>query len=260
MAPQDIKLTGFELLELLGQGGMGVVWKARQLSLDRLVAIKLLPPHIGHNADSIKQIMTEARTAAKLKHSGIVQVYDASEEHGHYFFVMEFVNGYNVGKWLARSKVLPWKEVLVVAELVALALDYAWETSGMIHCDIKPENIMVDQDGTIKVADLGLSRTRESRDSSEETEITGTPSYMSPEQVRGDLSLDCRTDIYSPGPLLLPVHPADRVFFLFDLSGHSLRPWIPAHPSGCCPPADRGQPLVDKALHAFHGGYPGAFI
>ena len=212
MVPQDIKLTGFELLELLGQGGMGVVWKARQLSLDRLVAIKLLPPHIGHNPESIKQIMTEARTAAKLKHSGIVQVYDASEENGHYFFVMEFVNGYNVGKWLARSKVLPWKDVLVVAESVAMALDYAGETSGMIHCDIKPENIMVDQDGTIKVADLGLSRTCESRDNREETEITGTPSYMSPEQVRGDESLDCRTDIYSLGATIYHLITGRRMF------------------------------------------------
>jgi hypothetical protein len=212
MAPQDIKLTGFELLELLGQGGMGVVWKARQLSLDRLVAIKLLPANIGHNPDSIKQIMTEARTAAKLKHSGIVQVYDASEEHGHYFFVMEFVNGYNVGKWLARVKMLPWKEALVVAESVALALDYAWEYSGMIHCDIKPENIMVDQDGTIKVADLGLSRTRESGDDNETNEITGTPSYMSPEQVRGDESLDCRTDIYSLGATIYQMVTGRRMF------------------------------------------------
>lgn len=212
MVSQDIKLTGFELLELLGQGGMGVVWKARQLSLDRLVAIKLLPSHIGHNPDSIKQIMTEARTAAKLKHSGIVQVYDASEENGHYFFVMEFVNGYNVGKWLARAKVLPWKEVLVVAESVAMALDYAWDTAGMIHCDIKPENIMVDQDGTIKVADLGLSRTCESLDNREETEITGTPSYMSPEQVRGDETLDCRTDIYSLGATIYQLVTGRRMF------------------------------------------------
>jgi hypothetical protein len=212
MAQQDIKLTGFELLELLGQGGMGVVWKARQLSLDRLVAIKLLPSRIGNDPESIKQIMTEARTAAKLKHSGIVQVYDASEEHGHYFFVMEFVNGYNVGQWLTRSKVLSWKDMLVVAESVALALDYAWRTAGMIHCDIKPENIMVDQDGTIKVADLGLSRTRESRDDKALEEITGTPAYMSPEQVRGEVPLDCRTDIYSLGASMYQMVTGRRMF------------------------------------------------
>jgi serine/threonine protein kinase len=211
MAEQDIKLTGFELLELLGQGGMGIVWKARQLSLDRLVAIKLLPSRIGNDPESIKQIMTEARMAAKLKHSGIVQVYDASEEHGHYFFVMEFVNGYNVSQWLGRSKVLPWKDVLVVAEAVAMALDYAWRKAGMIHCDVKPENIMVDQDGTIKVADLGLSRTQ-SREDKAQDEIMGTPAYMSPEQVRGDEPLDCRTDIFSLGSSMYQMLTGRRLF------------------------------------------------
>jgi Leucine-rich repeat (LRR) protein len=212
MAGTKIKLTGFELLELLGQGGMGVVWKARQLSLDRLVAIKLLPAQIGQDPESITQIITEARTAARLKHSGIVQVYDASEENGNYFFVMEYVDGYNVGQWLTRSKVLPWKDALVVAESVALALEYAWQTAGLIHCDIKPENIMVDGDGTIKVADLGLSRTRDSREYHELSDIMGTPAYMSPEQVRGDVPLDCRTDIYALGATLYQMVTGHRLF------------------------------------------------
>ncbi|MEI6148415.1 MAG: protein kinase [bacterium] len=212
MDPQDIKLTGFELLELLGKGGMGVVWKARQLSLDRLVAIKFLHEAIRQNPDSIKQLMSEARMAAKLKHSGIVQVYDAHEEHGHCFFVMEFVEGYSVGQWLSRSKLVPWKDALLVVESVAVALDYAWRTAGMIHCDVKPENIMVDKDGTIKVADLGLSRTLDSRSGQDESEVTGTPSYMSPEQVYGDVELDCRTDIYSLGALLYQMVTGKRPF------------------------------------------------
>lgn len=212
MVETKIKLTGFELLELLGEGGMGAVWKARQLSLDRLVAVKLLLPQVGQDPESIQQIMTEARTAARLKHPGIVQVYDASEENGHYFFVMEYVDGYSVGQWLVRSKVLPWKEALVVVESVALALEYAWQTAGLIHCDIKPENIMVDRDGTIKVADMGLSRTRESRDYQDMTDIVGTPAYMSPEQVRGDVSLDCRTDIYALGATLYQMVTGRRLF------------------------------------------------
>ena len=209
---QDIKLTGFEMLELIGQGGMGVVWKARQLSLDRLVAIKLLAAQFAQKPEAVRQIMTEARTAAKLKHSGIVQVYDASEEHGHFFFVMEYVDGYSVGQWLSRSKTLAWKDALVVAEAVALAMDYAWRTARMTHCDIKPENIMVDKDGAIKVADLGLSRTVDSRDVIDESEVMGTPSYMSPEQVRGDVPLDCRADIYSLGATLYQMLTGRRMF------------------------------------------------
>lgn len=206
------KLSGFELLQKVGQGGMGVVWKARQLSLDRIVAVKLLPPELSNTPEEVKRIMTEARTAARLKHPGIVQVYDASEESGAYYFVMEYVDGYNVGEWIRRKKTIPWKDALLVAEYVAAALDYAWQTAGMIHCDIKPENVMVDQDGTIKVSDLGLSLTRETGGTEALTEILGTPSYMSPEQVRGDAPLDCRTDIYSLGATLYHMVTGRRMF------------------------------------------------
>jgi len=207
----DKKLTGFELLQQVGQGGMGVVWKARQLSLDRIVAIKVLRESLSHDPEEVKRIMNEARTAARLKHPGIVQVYDASEEGGSYYFVMEYVDGYNVGQWIRRKQTLPWKDALLVAEYVASALDYAWQSAGMIHCDIKPENVMVDQDGTIKVSDLGLSVTRE-RLSEQQTEVLGTPSYMSPEQVRGDAPLDCRTDIYSLGASLYQMLTGRRLF------------------------------------------------
>lgn len=207
----EIKLTGFELLQKIGQGGMGVVWKARQLSLDRVVAIKLLAPELSKNPDDVKRMMTEARTAARLNHPGIVQVYDASEEDGSFFFVMEYVDGYNVGQWVHRKKTIPWKEALLVAEHVAVALDYAWRSSGMIHCDIKPENIMVDKDGTIKVSDLGLSVTHETR-SNVPSDILGTPSYMAPEQVRGDSDLDCRTDIYSLGATIYQMVTGRRPF------------------------------------------------
>ncbi len=208
----DIKLTGFDLLRKLGQGGMAVVWKARQLSLDRIVAIKLLPQELSHSPEEVKRIMTEARTAARLKHPSIVQVYDASEENGVYFFVMEYVDGYNVGQWIQRKKTIPWRDALLVAEYVAGALDYAWQSAGMIHCDIKPENIMVDQDGTIKVSDLGLSITHDTRGTELPAEIIGTPSYMAPEQVRGEVGLDCRTDIYALGATLYHMVTGRRMF------------------------------------------------
>ena len=214
----DIRLTGFELIEKIGEGGMGHVWKARQLSLDRIVAIKLLPSRYSRDPESVRQIVQEARTAAKLKHPGIVQVYDASEESGNYYFVMEFVDGYNVGQWIKRKAILPVYDALVVVESVVAALDYAWRTAGLIHCDIKPENIMVDQDGTIKVADLGLSLTRDSDLSTPSDEVAGTPGYISPEQVQGLGKLDCRTDIYALGCCLYQMVTGKRPFV--ELSDH----------------------------------------
>lgn len=212
MAVAEITLAGFELIEKLGQGAMGVVWKARQLSLDRLVAIKVIPPEVIRSPDDVRMILQEARTAARLKHSGIVQIYDACEQNGTYFLVMEYVEGYNLGQWLARRKHLGVKDVLVVAEAVAAALDHAWQTTGLMHCDIKPENIMVDQDGTIKVADLGLSRTRDSKDGCPDDEVMGTPAYMSPEQIQGGIPLDCRTDIYSLGAMMYQLLTGKRPF------------------------------------------------
>lgn len=207
-----IRLSGFELIEKLGEGGMGEVWKARQLSLDRIVAVKLLPERVSKDPENLKQLIREARTTAKLKHPGIVQVYDACEQDGCFFFVMEYVAGYNVGQWLARKKVLSHKDALVIVESVAAALHYAWQAAELIHCDIKPENIMVDQDGTIKVADLGLSLTKDTQGDTRSDEIVGTPGYISPEQVLGAVSLDCRTDIYSLGCCLYQMVTGKRPF------------------------------------------------
>jgi len=209
----NFSLPGFELIEKVGEGGMGQVWKARQLSLDRLVAIKFLPPRLSHDPESIHQIIKEARTTARLKHPGIVHVYDASEQDGHCCLVMEFVDGYNVGQWISRKKALSCKDALLVVESVAVALNYAWHEAGLIHCDIKPENIMVDHDGTIKVADLGLSLTRDSQGLIQASdEIAGTPGYISPEQVQGEVALDCRTDIYALGCCLYQMVTGVRPF------------------------------------------------
>jgi serine/threonine-protein kinase len=210
----EFVIPGFELIEKVGEGGMGQVWKARQVSLDRLVAIKMLPPRLSHDTESIKQILKEARTAARLKHHGIVHMYDVCEHDGQTFLVMEFVEGYNVGQWLARKKVLSYKDALAVIESVSVALKYAWRETGLIHCDLKPENIMVDIDGTVKVADLGLSLTRESKNEmlQEGDEITGTPGYISPEQEQGLAPLDCRTDIYSLGCCLYQMVSGVRPF------------------------------------------------
>lgn len=200
----EFKIAGFEVVEKLGEGGMAMVWKARQVSLNRIVAIKILSSRLASDPADIQRFQTEAQAAAKLKHPGIVQVYDAKFEHGVYFFVMEFVAGYTVGDWLIRKGKLSEKDVLLLAECIADALSYAWQKERIIHCDIKPDNIMIDSDGTVKVTDLGLARTISAITSLSriEEEVLGTPAYMSPEQVTGHSDLDCRADIYSLGAML----------------------------------------------------------
>lgn len=198
-----MQIPGFELLEKLGEGGMATVWKARQLSLDRIVAIKILSSRLSKDKADADRFLKEAQAMAALKHPGIIQVYDANVHEGVYYFVMEYVAGYSVGDWIRRKTRISEGDALLTADYVADALHYAWKTQRMIHCDIKPDNIMIDDDGTIKVADLGLSKTIGISGAGEVSdEVMGTPNYMSPEQVMGDASLDCRADIYSLGAML----------------------------------------------------------
>lgn len=208
------QIPGFELIDIIGRGGMAVVWRARQVSLDRIVAVKILHPGAGRQPDDRERLMAEAHAAALLNHPGIVQVHDAGAVDDISYFVMEYVAGYSVGAWLRRSKRLSVEDALAVAEYVCQALHYAWHTGGVIHCDIKPDNIMVDRDGTIKVADLGLARNigQVACAAEDEAEIMGTPSYMSPEQSSGLPDLDCRADIYSLGATLYHMVTGKRLF------------------------------------------------
>jgi serine/threonine-protein kinase len=198
-----LEIPGFEMQSKLGAGGMAEVWKARQVSLDRTVAIKILSAQFSQESEDVKRFQQEAQAAAKLKHSGIVQVYDANAIGGTYYFVMEYVAGYTAGEWLRRKGMIPEKDALLVVECVADALAYAWDTARVVHCDIKPDNIMIDADGSVKVTDLGLARTISAMSAHGLTEeVLGTPAYMAPEQARGETGLDFRADIYSLGATL----------------------------------------------------------
>jgi len=207
-------IPGFEIIKKLGQGGMAIVWLARQLSLDRMVAIKVLLPRFAMAPEEVARFRTEAQAAARLKHPGIVQVYDASVSDNSYYFVMEYIDGYTVGEWVRRKGTLSEHDALLVAEHVCEALGYAWDRAQIIHCDIKPDNVLIDADGTVKVTDLGLARTLNamSTDVIEEEYVLGTPSYMSPEQARGDAYLDFRADIYSLGAMLYHLVTGQRMF------------------------------------------------
>lgn len=209
----DLVLQGFEIGQELGRGGMATVWKARQVSLDRVVAIKILATRVASDPADVQRFQEEARAAARLKHPGIVQVYDASAEDGTYYFVMEYVAGYTVGEWARRKGRLTEKDALLVADCVAEALSHAWNKAGIVHCDIKPDNVMIDDDGTVKVTDLGLARTISAmRQQLQSGYVMGTPAYISPEQVSADKSLDFRADIYSLGAMLYQLVTGKMLF------------------------------------------------
>ena len=195
---------------------MATVYRARQVSLDREVAIKVFEPRFEPTPEDLEQFRNEARVAARLKHPGLVQIYDAVFSGEVCCFVMELVRGYTVGDWGARKGTLSEKEILDLADCVADALDYAWREHQVIHCDIKPENLMVDSDGTVKVLDLGLAKTAQTIKRKElDDQVYGTPQYISPEQAIGQTDLDCRTDIYALGATLYQLATGRTLF-----SGH----------------------------------------
>lgn len=202
-------IEGFRILAKLGHGATSSVWKAEQVSLNRIVVIKVLAERLTHEPEDVALFKAEARLAANFKHTGIVQVYDFGQSaNGQcYYFVMEYISGYSVGDWIRRKGRITESEALVVTQAVADALKYAWDLAQIVHCDIKPDNIMVDGDGSIKVADLGLAHpvktmVNQPGAAAKEVVITGTPNYMAPEQVRGLDSIDCRADIYALGASL----------------------------------------------------------
>ncbi len=213
--PPNIPFLKFE--SIVGYGGMAVVWKAWHRDLNRPVAVKVLDPKFASTKEDVQQFMTEVRTMSSLRHPGIVQGYGAECVDGRYCFIMDYVDGYTFSSLLARKTSLPETDVLIVCESVANAMKYAWDEFGIIHCDIKPENIMVDRDGTIKVTDLGLCQsTAVIQQDGQSEEVVGSPAYISPEQIFGDVTLDCRADIYCLGATLYHLATGRMLFPLMD--------------------------------------------
>ena len=151
--------------------------------------------------EDVSRFLTEAKACARFQHRNIVRVYDSGMVAGTYYFVMELVEGYTFAAYLQRKNRVAVDDVLIILESVAAALEYAWQRFRVVHCDIKPDNLMVDADGTVKVMDLGISRSllTASRAENPNGEIMGTPAYMSPDQIYDMADLDCRADIYSLG-------------------------------------------------------------
>lgn len=198
-----VRLGGYEVLSRLGRGGMGVVYKARQTSVNRIVALKVLPSSLSKDRNYLERFSREAKVAAKLNHPNAVSVLEFGESGGLYYYAMEYVEGANVRTILEREGKIDEREALAIVLQIAQALEHAHSLS-IIHRDIKPENMMVMQDGTAKLCDLGLARQTAAEDASltQSGAVMGTPYYMSPEQARGEKNLDIRTDIYSLGVTL----------------------------------------------------------
>jgi len=194
------QIPGYQILQKIGAGAMASVYKARQLSVDRIVAVKILPKRLSEDPDFVARFYKEARAAAKLSHNNIVQAIDVGEYAGYHYFVMEFVDGKTVYDMMATKRVFEEKEALSIIVQIARALEHA-HAKGFIHRDVKPKNIMITKDGTAKLADMGLARQAADAVAAEAEKgrAYGTPYYISPEQIRGVLDVDFRADIYSLG-------------------------------------------------------------
>ena len=190
-----------EILELLGQGGMGAVYKARQKTLDRLVALKILPTHLSRDAAFTERFTREARALARLNHPHVVMVFDFGRAGELFYFLMEYVDGVNLRQLMASGELAP-SDALNVVPQICEALQYAHEM-GVVHRDVKPENVLLDASGRVKIADFGLAKlvgTPAGTPTLTRThQVMGTPHYMAPEQMQDPLAVDHRADIYSLG-------------------------------------------------------------
>jgi len=210
-----------EILELLGQGGMGVVYKARQRQLDRLVALKILPPQIGQTEAFAERFTREARSLARLSHPRIVIIYDFGyTEAGLYYFIMEYVDGTDLRRVIQTGE-LSASEALKIIPQICEALQYAHE-EGIVHRDIKPENILLNKKGQVRIADFGLAKLLDRPATGPTSMLTkvgqqmGTPHYMAPEQIEHPSEVDHRADIYSLGVVFYEMLTGELPLGRFD--------------------------------------------
>lgn len=208
-----ISLPNLELLELVGEGGMAYVWKAHDLKKGRIVAVKVLKDN--DSPEGIKLFQDEAKAMMLIEHPNFVKAYKVDCHENIWYFVMEFVDGYNYADYLRHRPQVREEDCLLICASVAAALDYIWKEYRLVHCDIKPDNIMINSDGIIKLTDLGLCHMYQGlKDGSikQPEHILGTPSYLSPEQIYGDVDLDQRADIYSLAATLYHLSSGQALF------------------------------------------------
>ena len=197
---QRILGNRYELVELVGSGGMADVYKAHDKLLDRTVAVKVLHAQFASDAEFVARFQREAQGAAKMSHPNIVNIYDVGQEGKCHYNVMEYVSGQTLREELDAGGRLPVSTALAIARQIAEALHHAHQ-NGLVHCDITPHNILVMEDGRIKVADFGIARAVSSVTSTYTGNIVGSVHYFSPEQAKG-ASITPKSDVYSLGVVL----------------------------------------------------------
>jgi tetratricopeptide (TPR) repeat protein/predicted Ser/Thr protein kinase len=203
VAPQRVLADGsllghrYQIVQILGEGGMGAVYKAKDLELNRLVAIKVIRPELAKNSDIIDRFKQELLLSQKVTHRNVIRIYDLGEGDGVKFITMEFVEGKDLRGIVRERQKLPPAEAVAIMEHICLALDAA-HSVGVIHRDLKPQNIMMDRDGRVLVMDFGLARTFEGEGMTQTGALVGTMEYMSPEQALAK-NLDQRSDLFSAG-------------------------------------------------------------
>ena len=235
-------LGGYLLEEEIGRGSMGMVYRGKQIALGREVAIKVLPRVLAKDASYVARFIREAQIIAGLNHPNIVQIYDAGQQRGLLYFVMEYVQGPTIGSLLQIDGMMPLYLAAEYAAQIADALDSAYKERNVIHRDIKPENLMLDRWGKIKVMDFGLARAPGHQQITITKTLVGSLYYSSPEQVWGQ-ALDNRSDIYALGVVLYEMVSGQRPF-----TGRTLPELTQAIVGGILYPPGKLNPEIAPAL------------
>jgi len=230
MGDRTIAGGRYRLERPLGHGGMASVHLARDTELDRPVALKLLAENLGGDENLRKRFVREARLAARLSHPNVVSVFDAGEDDGRPYIVMEYVDGENLAELLARRGRLRPDEARRLALQAAQGLAHA-HAAGLVHRDIKPQNLILRSDGTLKIADFGIARAAETTALTQAGTVLGTAAYLSPEQALGEESTPA-TDVYSLGAVLYELLTGRPPFEVETLDDLAQRPDMELEPVG----------------------------
>jgi eukaryotic-like serine/threonine-protein kinase len=230
----------YEIVSILGEGGMGAVYKARDVELDRMVALKVIRPELAGRPEILQRFKQELILARKVTHRNVIRIFDLGEAAGIKFITMEFIEGRDLKSILAQDGKLPPDRAVEIIQQVCLALEAA-HSEGVVHRDLKPQNIMVDQQGRASVMDFGIARSLEFGGMTQTGALVGTPEYMSPEQVRGEHA-DARSDLFTLGIIfqelltgVLPYQAETAMASMFKrtreraASVHHFNPEVPPH-------------------------------